>query len=64
MPSPLTPRTTKTTVSGGFGYYPFGMMQEGRQFVGGMGYRLPWEMINIGLNTITKKAKKVLVPKV
>jgi uncharacterized protein (TIGR02594 family) len=39
MPSPLAPRTTKTTVNGGFGYYPFGMMQEGRQFVGGMGYR-------------------------
>jgi RHS repeat-associated protein len=40
MPSPLAPRTVKiTTVSGGFGYYPFGMMQEGRQFVGGMGYR-------------------------
>jgi RHS repeat-associated protein len=39
MPSPLVPRTIKTTVSRGFGYYPFGMMQEGRQFVGGMGYR-------------------------
>jgi RHS repeat-associated protein len=39
MPSPLVPRTTKTTVSGGFGYYPFGMMQEGRKFVGGLGYR-------------------------
>jgi RHS repeat-associated protein len=39
MPSPLAPRTAKTTVSGGLGYYPFGMMQEGRQFVGGMGYR-------------------------
>jgi hypothetical protein len=39
MPTTLTPRTTKTIVSGGFGYYPFGMMQEGRQFVGGMGYR-------------------------
>jgi hypothetical protein len=40
MPSPLAPRTVKiTTVSGGFGYYPFGMMQEGRQFIGGMGYR-------------------------
>jgi RHS repeat-associated protein len=38
MPSPLTLRTAKTTVSGGLGYYPFGMMQEGRQFVGGMGY--------------------------
>jgi hypothetical protein len=42
MPSPLAPRITKTTVSGGLGYYPFGMMQEGRKFVGGMGYR--WGM--------------------
>jgi RHS repeat-associated protein len=39
MPSPQTPRTAKSTVSSEFGYYPFGMMQEGRQFVGGMGYR-------------------------
>jgi RHS repeat-associated protein len=39
MPSPIVTRTAKATVSGGFGYYPFGMMQEGRQFVGGMGYR-------------------------
>jgi RHS repeat-associated protein len=39
MPSPITPRTAKSTVSGGLGYYPFGMMQEGRQFVRGMGYR-------------------------
>jgi uncharacterized protein (TIGR02594 family) len=39
MPTPIPPRTTKITVSGGLGYYPFGMMQEGRQFVGGMGYR-------------------------
>jgi hypothetical protein len=39
MPTTQTPRTARTTVSGGLGYYPFGMMQEGRQFVGGMGYR-------------------------
>jgi RHS repeat-associated protein len=45
MPSPQTTRTAKTTVSRGFGYYPFGMMQEGRQFVGGMGYRYGFEGI-------------------
>jgi RHS repeat-associated protein len=45
MPSPLAPSTTKTTVSRGFGYYPFRMMQEGRQFVGGMGYRWGFEGI-------------------
>jgi len=39
MPPPLVPRTIKTTVSRGFGYYPFGMQMQGREFAGGMGYR-------------------------
>jgi hypothetical protein len=39
MPSTSTRKSSNSRHSGLSGYYPFGMMQEGRQFVGGMGYR-------------------------
>jgi hypothetical protein len=54
MPSTNTRNSSSNRHSGLFGYYPFGMQMQGRDFAGGMGYRWGFGGHEV-INTIDRK---------